>query len=208
MPTGYTCKIEDGTIKTSKEFLKYCLNAFGVMIHNRDNAPTMEEPDFDAAYAYDIEYHEAQIKDINKKIIHLKSTSFDEYALTKKAQYEKKLNESIQHLEDEKELVQKYEKILKGVENWDCDDELKGIKKFAIEQINISLPNLKYAQEDIDYYKKKLSNPVAQEDYDDEMISLCDNIVYHEKQINLYKTKISDCKRFYKKFINDIEYVE
>ena len=40
MPTVYTQKIDDGTLTNSKDFIKLCLNAFGIMIHNKDNAPT------------------------------------------------------------------------------------------------------------------------------------------------------------------------
>ena len=37
MPTGYTCKIEDGSITKFSEFMINCLPAFGAFINERDN---------------------------------------------------------------------------------------------------------------------------------------------------------------------------
>ena len=68
MPTVYTQKIDDGTLTNGKDFIKLCLNAFGIMIHNKDNAPTTERTDFNKVYASDIEYYTKQIAQAKEKL--------------------------------------------------------------------------------------------------------------------------------------------
>ena len=68
MPTVYTHKIDEGTLTNGKDFIKLCLNAFGIMIHNKDNAPTTERTDFNKVYASDIEYYTKQIAQAKEKL--------------------------------------------------------------------------------------------------------------------------------------------
>ena len=44
MPTGYTCYIEDGDIKTGKDFLMLCTRAFGIALDVRDEPLSVPTP--------------------------------------------------------------------------------------------------------------------------------------------------------------------
>ena len=61
MPTGYTAFIENGKVKTAKQFLHLCLRAFGICVRMRDDSLEVEDdytPKIIDGYQKDIEYHQ------------------------------------------------------------------------------------------------------------------------------------------------------
>lgn len=78
MPTGYTAKVEDGTVTELRDYMLICARAFGALISMRDDpmdAPIPEklEPSTD--------YYDEQIAALTKEISRLSAMTADE-ALT------------------------------------------------------------------------------------------------------------------------------
>jgi hypothetical protein len=155
MPTGYTSFIEDGKVKTAKQFLHLCLRAFGVCINMRDDSLKLTDDyteDISKGYQEDINYHKKQLTSAEKKLSEIQSMTEEE--LCKK--YIKDTSDNVQHyLKEEDKRSQnnkKYLEIRNDIENWDCNPEFQGIKDFAINQIDISMDKSDYYQKAIEKY--------------------------------------------------------
>lgn len=172
MPTGYTYKIEEGC--SFKEYLTACAKAFGGFFHQRDDRT-------DAPLRLESEDKEETAR-YNKKI----AKAREEYALIGKLTQEELAKECQKwnagalkswqdRVFDYSTKMAKYQTMLAKVMAWEPPTpEHEGIKKFMIEQIQISLPYdpgkppipetvetykewmLKHASDDIRFYEKEL----------------------------------------------------
>lgn len=100
MPTGYTYYIEDGVVKTGKDFLKLCTRAFGIAMEMRDeplSVPTPRRFKPDPYYLKNYRGAVAALEEVEKMTI-------DE------ARREMRINHD-HELEDYKRSLQKYESI-------------------------------------------------------------------------------------------------
>ncbi len=81
MPTGYTSFIENGKVRTAKQFLHLCLRAFGVCINMRDDSLEVKDDytkDLLKGFQEDIDYHKKRLKIAEKKLSEIKSISEEE----------------------------------------------------------------------------------------------------------------------------------
>ena len=187
MPTGYTAHIEDGEITTGKEFLKLCTRAFGVAISVRDEPLSVPTPSsFEPSPFYKESYDRAL-----KKLEEVNKMTFDEAKIQMRADYEKRISDYKYYAERETAMNEKYAKVRKEVEEWiPPTEEHEGLKKFALEQIDMSMTKQKY----IDEYLEK-----SKEEFDDSDEAVKD---YINDIIDYYQR---DIERSYKSWQEELE---
>lgn len=187
MPTGYTAHIEDGEITTGKEFLKLCTRAFGIAIDVKDEPLSTPTPSsFEPSPFYKESYDRAlnKLEEVNKM-------TFEEAKIQMRADYEKRISDYKAYAERETAMNEKYAKVRKEVEEWiPPTEEHEGLKKFALEQIDMSMTKQKY----IDEYLEK-----SKEEFDDSDEAVKD---YINDIIDYYQR---DIERSYKSWQEELE---
>lgn len=183
MPTGYTAYIENGDITTGKDFLKLCTRAFGIAIDQKDeplSVPTKTEFEPNSYY----------IKSYNKaceKLQAVKNISFSEAKLKLKDQHNKRIKDYIEIAENYSSLRDKYLKVRSEVESWSPPTlEHNGVKKFALEQIDMCIPSEDTILEYINKSKEPLDlSDSAVQQFINDSISHCeDDVKYYKKLID------------------------
>ena len=162
MPTGYTAYIEDGDITTAKDFLLLCTRAMGVAISLREeplSVPTPLEFKPDTAY-YDERLSEA----LRDKEYWTQLSSSELHDIIQKKQAEK-LERAKLRYQKEKELYDRYEKILIDIMKWNPPVDCEHLKEFAIDQITISKPELNDRKEQIYKAEKPIEDEEAYRKY-------------------------------------------
>ena len=224
MASQYTSFIENGKCTSAKQFLKLCLRNFGVMQMYRDEPLSLDfEPDFSIRKDYvknskvliklkeQIDYWQQQLDnylnfpfEFQVKILH------DEYS--------NELNKSKESFENEKKLNSLYEKFIKAINSWECSDEFKNIKNFAIEECEDSKfhINFSYYEQQIIKYEKLLES--LKSDPQQVVNNYIDYLKSEvEKRKKFFNDEIdrltnlqnfSSDKKFYDKFCKEIESVE
>ena len=224
MASQYTSFIENGKCTSAKQFLKLCLRNFGVMQMYRDEPLSLDfEPDFAIRKDYiknskvliklkeQIDYWQQQLDnylnfpfEFQVKILH------DEYS--------NELNKFKESFENEKKLNSLYEKFIKAINSWECSDEFKNIKNFAIEECEDSkfYIDFGYYEQQITKYDKLLESLKS-----DPQQVVNNYIEYLKSEIEKRKKFFNDeidrltnlqnfssDKKFYDKFCKEIESVE
>lgn len=147
MPTGYTVGIENGEITTAKDFLILCLRAFGVCIEMRDDPFTKPIPEkFEPS-----DYYSRFVKRAQSDIDNLLGTTDEDL-------YVKMLNDKNENLLRCQKMIKentakkkRYLIILDQIRGWNPPKEYSEVKKFATEQIVMSMEQL-----DNTYYEKEI----------------------------------------------------
>ena len=211
MPTGYTQPIIDGTVKTPKEFLHLCLRNFGICISMRD-MPLDSQEDY---IEYIKKYYQDSIDYVTKKLENEK----EEYARISNLSDDELYEMYVKKFSDDRDYYQKrtdeikthnakYQSFYDAIKNWDCSEEFSNIKKFALDQIDIS-------KEDEDYYADKLSKEMLTKEefisngkskYKEDLLEQIKwDIDYHQKELHISITGMNDTLAFYERFKKEIE---
>lgn len=204
MPTGYTAYIEDGDITTGKEFLKLCTRAFGVAIDQKDDplsAPTKTK--FEPSQYYIDAYNNAcaALRDA-------KSTSFNEAKLRLINKHHKKVEDCKKCAEKYSDLRNKYLKVRHEVEAWTPPtSEHDGLKKFALEQIDMCIPSVESIDEFINKSKEPLDlSEEAVIEFIKNNIAQCkDSVEYYEKSMNAEYERAHEKQEWMDKFLSSLE---
>ena len=208
MPTGYTCLIENGKVNSGKEFLKVCIRQFGCCIGQRDDplsAPLITKIEPSPYYK---ERYEEALEEL-KKIENMDSTSKELSKQRMIEEWQKELKAIDESIEEQKLLITKYSRIEEEVMKWiPPTPEHEGIKRFALEQIRISMPSLEYYEEK----KAKLLNKKEfEEDYEhdieDTIRCIKRDIEYYKEKMLEEEKRIADRNLFLKQFIDSLEEV-
>lgn len=202
MPTGYTYFIENGDISTGAEFLKKCIRNFGCCIDQREDplsSPLITE-------VKPSSYYKEQYENTVKKYDEFKSKTNDEIREMMRDQRDKVLPDTERYLSKQKLLRNKYLIVREDVENWvPPTPDHEGIKRFALEQIGMSIPT----EDDINELEekvKKLKNSSTEINEGDIGQYIIDTMRYFERDIEYYRQKmIEDEEQASKrtKFIQD-----
>lgn len=178
MPTGYTAFIEDGTVTTSKDFLKLCSRAFGVYKNYPDEPlspdiptvlvkdPKYEQNVADAKAALDEAIHETDWETKLSAYVDEKKTDYEDY----KTKYD--------------ELRTTYRTIRAGIQNWDSQDLFKPLKEFALNQIDISVNSLtkpEFYLREYDYAKSLTADQYKDRTLKQRSETLADAIKWNQK---------------------------
>ena len=143
MPTGYTAHIENGTVKTPKDFLRICLRNFGIClpILDRDDISTSETdllPYIKEGIQKEIDFYEESLKNAIAELSRFDKLSKEDLyekwrddLISKKESYMKYFAETL-HKND------LYAKFTAAIQEWEPSNDFKNIKEFALNQIKIS----------------------------------------------------------------------
>lgn len=188
MPTGYTAHIEDGEITTGKEFLRLCTRAFGIAIDVKDEPLSTPTPSsFEPSPFYKESYDRAL-----KKLEEVNKMTFDEAKIQMRADYEKRISDYKAYAERETAMNKKYAKVRKEVEEWiPPTKEHEGIKKFALEQIDMCVTKQEYIDEYLEKSKEEF------DDSDEAVQNYINDIIdYYQRDIEMsYKSWQEELER-------------
>ena len=148
MPTGYTAYIKDGKITSGKEFLKLCTRAFGIAVDLKDESLDVPTPNHFEPHPY----YEKAYKDSLASREKAYSITFEEVKEDIISKYHDNKGRAAKILEEYKDEDKKYLKIREEVEKWiPPTPEHENLKKFCLEQIDMSLNTSLYewCEEDI-----------------------------------------------------------
>lgn len=210
MPTGYTSFIENGKVRTAKQFLHLCLRAFGVCINMRDDSLEVKDDytkDLLKGFQEDIDYHKKRLKIAEKKLSEIKSISEEELC----EKYIKETKERIKDLQrgqtDEFNKYGDYLRIRESINNWNCNPEFQNVKDFALEQIRISIPSGSYYEEQL----AKIGEPTKEgfqqrkEEYLQKLIKDAQwDVDYHTEELKKVIERRDDNLKFYNEFKEEL----
>lgn len=136
MPTGYTSYINDGKITSGKEFLKLCTRAFGIAVDLKDKSLDVPTPNHFEPHPY----YEKAYKDSLVSREKAYSMTLEEVKEDIISKYNDNKGRAEKILEEYKDEDKKYLKVREEVEKWiPPTPEHEDLKKFCLEQINMSL---------------------------------------------------------------------
>ena len=209
MPTGYTQQIIDGAVKTPKEFLHLCLRNFGVCVSMRDESLNLQGDYTEYIkkfYQDSIGYHTKALENAKaeyERVINLSDDKLYEMYVERfsdnREYYQKRIDEA-------KKQNAQYKSFYDAIKNWDCSEEFSNIKKFALDQIDIS-------KEAEDYYADELSKEmltkeefISEGKYKEELLKNSKwDIDYHQKELDCVIKNMNDTLAFYKRFKKEID---
>lgn len=84
MPTGYTCKVQDGEITELKDFLLQCARGFGAMIHMRDDSMNKQ-------------YEPRVVSDYHLNALNNAKKEYEEFLTITDEEIQQKLDESYEN---------------------------------------------------------------------------------------------------------------
>ena len=190
MPTGYTYFIENGEITTGNEFLKRCTRAFGVAVEMRDeplSVPTPRHFKPDPYYLKNYREAVAALEEVEK-------ITPDEARREMQMNHRHELERYKDIIRKQESLNAKYEAIRKEIVDWiPPTEEHNGLKKFALDQIDISF-------DDMSWYYDRLEELNHDLDPSDEAVS-----AYISEQIEFAKEEV---ERTYKRYQEEIKRTE
>lgn len=211
MPTGYTAFIEDGKVRTPKEFLHLCLRNFGVCSRFRDDEWSVKDDytqDIIDGFQRDLNYHQTYLDEAKKRLKTIQGMSEEELCEKYITETKAKIKDLQKGQTKEMGNYADYLRIKESIENWECSEEFQSIKDFAIHQIDISIPRSSYYDDEL----AKIGRPTAegfQERKDEYLKSLISDaqwdINYHSGEIDRTLKLRDECLDFYKKFKEELE---
>lgn len=194
MPSGYTHKIQDGTMTSFKDFAMRCSQAF--LIHLRDSdfvsrdIPKREFSD----------YYKNKIDETNEEINRIKSMSI------KEAKKEiTKLNKELKKQNKEHEIKLKkerarYEKMLQKVEEWNPPTkEYYGIKGFMKEQIQSSIEHDCYP------WTQELIGSTPYDWKEAKLNKLASDLEYYQNEYKKEEQRCNDTNKWIDDFVSSLE---
>ena len=212
MPTGYTQQIIDGTVKTPKEFLHLCLRNFGVCISMRDvpfDTPQVDYTEYIKKYYQDtMGYYTKALENAKKEYARISNLSDDDFY----EMYVERFSHNREYYQERTDKTKKqnaqYQSFYDAIKNWDCSEEFSNIKKFALDQIDIS-------KDDEDYYADELSKEMLTKEefisngkskYEEDLLNATESdIKYNQERLDEITKNMNDALAFYERFKKEIE---
>lgn len=210
MSTGYTCKIEDGTITNGKDFIKLCLNAFGILVHNKDNRPTMEYQNFADIYKRDLENAKSRAEKAKQQLAFIEQFYKENKEACKeslKLSLTDELERECRHLNELIELNDRYDAVQTDIEKWEPSLQYEKIKEFCLNQISMSRCPVHWCEERIQILKERLDNidTYVEEDYNTKVEFCKDSIRRANKDILEISKRIEKYQAYYDGIIQEID---
>ena len=212
MSTGYTQQIIDGKVKTPKEFLHLCLRNFGICVSMRDMSLDSQGDytEYIKKYYQDmIGYYAKALENAKAEYARISNLSDDDlYEM-----YVKKFTDNRDYYQKRTDEVKKqnakYQSFYDAIKNWDCSEEFSNIKKFALNQIDVS-------KEDEDYYKDELSKKMLTKEefitdseyeyYKEDSLKHAErDINYNQEKLDGITKNMNDALAFYERFKKEID---
>ena len=203
--TGYTYKIEDGTCKTPKDFLKLCLKAFGCCIELRD----------ESLNSFDVEKYINDLKNrpisdfliqglerAEKELEELLKKSYKDW----KKELDSKIKETEESLEKHKKIHDEESKLISyfvtEIEKWNCSLKYLEIKKFALQQLSVTnADNYEWDERLL----KEYHNTTVKAFRNSAIESAIKSVDYYKESIEFEKQKRQETVEFLEGFLKEIE---
>lgn len=139
MPTGYTAFIEDKKVKTPKEFLHLCIEAYFYAF--RDHGLEVKKdltPIIKSYYLEQVNWAKERLDKAKKELERVNNMTADDF----KEQFFKE-NQSTResygsYIQETDDKNKEYDRFIAGIEAWDCSPEFQNVKEFAIDQLQKS----------------------------------------------------------------------
>jgi hypothetical protein len=213
MPTGYTAQIENGSVKTAKDFLRICLRNFGICHSILDSDVPLEEtdllPHIKKAFQKNVDFYEESLKTSLDEIARFNQLSDDDIYREWKNDLTKKRDNYMKFYAESLQKNKLYDKFLESIKNWKASHDFENIKKFAIDQLEISKDN------DPEYWLENAiglgeTTRVEFELKKDEIrMKYLENLQwtvdYNKKRLDEVKKEMEDAISFYIRFEDDIK---
>lgn len=199
MPTGYTCKVEDGEITELKDYLLSCARGFGAMIHMRDDS-------------MDKQYEPKVVSDYHINALNKAKKDYDEFLNITDEEIQKKLDESYENeIQSRKDGLarfkthkQRYEDMLAKVETWkEPTEQHKKFKEFAIEQLKSSI-NWDCSDSSEKYYLEIPKKDTVEEYNAWKLDSLLKDIEYHSEHYKEEYESVEESNKWVEDLIESI----
>jgi len=141
MPTGYTAPVVDGEITELKEFVWRCARAFGALVYLRDSPLTNERPESVTGGHDSEKYHVENLDKDQTRLVWWTNAS-DEEVQAKMDEYNAEaVEENAKYLAKHNAELERLNAMQAKVEAWEPPTEdHKGLKRFMLEQLDISKP--------------------------------------------------------------------
>ena len=204
MPTGYTAYILDDEVTTGKDFLKLCTRAFGVAINQRDeplNVPTNEKQEVN-------NYYRNRMSEAITNLNNIFEMNYDQMTFAMTQEHHEKVKhatETVRRLEDENiKLI----KVKDEVEKWKPPtEEHQNLKKFALEQIDMSMNSDGLVDAYIEDMNKVLdtSQEAVLEWYDEKLEDAIDELNNAYKWYKEEYKRIDSRNQWMKEFLDSLE---
>lgn len=136
--TPHTSLIKDGSVTTATGFLKACFREMGAMSEFREQPLTADIPKEFPKPEFHAEEEIARVKQDLLVCRSFTEKDWQERVDENIAEYAKKNEESKREME---EFASKLTAIKEKIEEWDCGPEYDDLKKFALHEIEISMPH-------------------------------------------------------------------
>jgi len=211
MPTGYTAFIEEGKVRTAKQFLHLCLRNFGVCSHMRDQSLELKDDytkDIIDGFQRDLNYHQTYLDEAKERLKTIQEMSEEELC----GKYITETKEKIKDLQkgQTKEMgnYADYLSIQEGIKNWECSEEFQSIKDFALKQIDISIPRGSYYDDELAKIGKPTAEGFQEKKYEYLKSLIADaewDINYHSEEITRTLKMKEDFLAFYNRFKEELE---
>ena len=212
MPTGYTQQIIDGTVKTPKEFLHLCLRNFGVCISMRDMPFDVSQGDYTEYikkyYQDAMDYHVKALENVKREYEKITNLSDDDLYEMYVKNFSDNRDYYQKRTDEAKKQNAQYQSFYDAIKNWDCSEEFSNIKKFALNQIDIS-------KEAEDYYTDELSKEmltkkefisIGKYEYKENLLKNAEEDVnYNQERLDSITKNMNDALAFYERFKKEIE---
>lgn len=214
--TGYVSLIDNGEITNPKDFLKVCLRAFGIMNRQMGESLSLESVeniDFslknDSTYAYykkSLESDMADLKEIEEKSDsdkEIQNKAYIEFI----RYYEEQLDESIKNKNKCLERNAKLDYYIEKITQWDCSENYKSIKEFAIKQLAMCKETTEYYDQSIKRYKDMLDNPIEsfKKYMNNQIECVRESLKQHETSLFECIEENNKKKEFYEGFLSELE---
>lgn len=199
MPTGYTCKVEDGEITELKDYLLSCARGFGAMIHMRDDS-------------MDKQYEPKIVSDYHLNALNKAKKEYEEFLTITNEEIQQKLDESYENeIESKKEGLakfkvqkQRYEDMLAKVETWqEPTEQHKKLKEFAIEQLKSSI-DWDCSDSSEKYYLEEPVKDTSEHYKTWKLNSLLADIKYHTEHYEKECKSVEESNKWVEDLVNSI----
>ena len=159
-------------------------------------------------YQRSIDYYQEMLDDWKRNLEEIQKMSDDELC----EKYISETRDKIKHLEENRDKdfqnYADYLRIREEIESWNCDEEFEGIKKFAINQIDISINKSSYYDDKLAKCDKPTREAFekVKEEYRKKLIEDAERHVnYHSNEIKKLQEDKADSLRLYADFKEDLK---
>ncbi len=136
MPTGYTAGVNNGSVKTLKQYAMECVRGMGVCITMRDEGSGAELPE---CFYPSTDYHDTAIVEAKQKLEWLHGLSESKITRACEKDHEDILIAHDEIVAKHMDIKTRYEAMILLVKEWRVSSELESLKKFMIEQLEQSI---------------------------------------------------------------------